>query len=165
MKSASRSSQRAQGPARRSTFAWARPAAAARPSSLFADDALSMFLGNMDIPFLTGTIRSLDQLDADDWRRSNPRFEGDNLEANIRIVEQVDDVTKQLGATPAQVALAWLLAQGDDIAPIPGTRRIANLEQNVVADELVLSAGQLERLSEVAVPVGDRYADMSRINR
>ncbi|MDV9172028.1 aldo/keto reductase [Streptomyces sp. W16] len=110
-------------------------------------------------------MRSLDQLDADDWRRSNPRFEGDNLEANIRIVEQVDDVAKQLGATPAQIALAWLLAQGDDIAPIPGTRRIANLEQNVVADELVLSAGQLERLSEVAVPIGDRYADMSRINR
>ena len=64
--------------------------------------------------FLTGTIGSLDQLDADDWRRSNPRFEGDDLEANIRIVEQVDDVGKQLGATPAQVALAWLLAQGDD---------------------------------------------------
>ncbi|WP_390899138.1 aldo/keto reductase [Streptomyces mirabilis] len=115
--------------------------------------------------FLTGTIRSLDQLDADDWRRSNPRFEGDNLEANIRIVEQVDDVAKQLGATPAQVALAWLLAQGDDIAPIPGTRRAANLEQNVAADELVLSAEQLEQLSEVAAPVGDRYADMSRINR
>ncbi|MET7895619.1 aldo/keto reductase [Streptomyces mirabilis] len=118
--------------------------------------------------FLTGTIRSLDQLDqldADDWRRSNPRFEGDNLEANIRIVEQVDDVAKQLGATPAQVALAWLLAQGDDIAPIPGTRRAANLEQNVAAEALVLSAEQLEQLSEVAAPVGDRYADMSRINR
>lgn len=115
--------------------------------------------------FLTGTIRSLDQLDADDWRRSNPRFEGDNLEANIRIVEQVDDVAKQLGATPAQVALAWLLAQGDDIAPIPGTRRAANLEKNVAADELVLSAEQLEQLSEVAAPVGDRYADMSHINQ
>jgi aryl-alcohol dehydrogenase-like predicted oxidoreductase len=115
--------------------------------------------------FLTGTIRSLDQLDADDWRRSNPRFEGDNLEANIRIVEQVDDVARQLGATPAQVALAWLLAQGDDIAPIPGTRRVANLEKNVAADELVLSAEQLEQLSEVAAPVGDRYADMSRINQ
>jgi aryl-alcohol dehydrogenase-like predicted oxidoreductase len=115
--------------------------------------------------FLTGTIRSLDQLDADDWRRSNPRFEGDNLEANIRIVEQVDDVARQLGATPAQVALAWLLAQGDDIAPIPGTRRVTNLEKNVAADELVLSAEQLEQLSEVAAPVGDRYADMSRINQ
>jgi len=115
--------------------------------------------------FLTGTIRSLDQLDADDFRRSSPRFEGDNLEANIRIVEQVDDVAKQLGATSAQVALAWLLAQGDDIAPIPGTRRVANLEQNVAADELVLSAQQLEQLSQVAAPVGARYHDMSPLNR
>ena len=115
--------------------------------------------------FLTGTIRSLDQLDSDDFRRSSPRFEGDNLEANIRIVEQVDDVAKQLGATPAQVALAWLLAQGDDIAPIPGTRRVANLEQNVAADELVLSAQQLEQLSHVAAPVGARYHDMSPLNR
>ena len=115
--------------------------------------------------FLTGTIRSLDQLDADDFRRSSPRFEGDNMEANIRIVEQVDDVAKQLGATSAQVALAWLLAQGDDIAPIPGTRRVANLEQNVAADELVLSAQQLEQLSQVAAPVGARYHDMSPLNR
>jgi aryl-alcohol dehydrogenase-like predicted oxidoreductase len=115
--------------------------------------------------FLTGTIRSLDQLDANDFRRFNPRFEGDNLEANIRIVEQVDDVAKQLSATPGQVALAWLLAQGDDIAPIPGTRRVVNLEQNVASDDLVLSAEQLEQLSEVASPVGDRYADMSPLNR
>jgi aryl-alcohol dehydrogenase-like predicted oxidoreductase len=115
--------------------------------------------------FLTGTIRSLDQLDANDFRRFNPRFEGDNLEANIRIVEQVDDVAKQLSATPGQVALAWLLAQGDDIAPIPGTRRVANLEQNVASDDLVLSADQLDQLSEVAAPVGDRYADMSPLNR
>jgi aryl-alcohol dehydrogenase-like predicted oxidoreductase len=115
--------------------------------------------------FLTGTIRSLDQLDANDFRRFNPRFEGDNLEANIRIVEQVDDVAKQLSATPGQVALAWLLAQGDDIAPIPGTRRVANLEQNVASDDLVLSAEQLEQLSEVAAPAGDRYADMSPLNR
>jgi aryl-alcohol dehydrogenase-like predicted oxidoreductase len=115
--------------------------------------------------FLTGTIRSLDQLDANDFRRFNPRFEGDNLEANIRIVEQVDDVAKQLSATPGQVALAWLLAQGDDIAPIPGTRRVANLEQNVASGDLVLSAEQLDQLSEVAAPVGDRYADMSPLNR
>lgn len=115
--------------------------------------------------FLTGTIRSLDELADDDFRRFNPRFEGDNLEANIRIVEQVDAVAKELDATPGQVALAWLLAQGDDIAPIPGTRRVANLEQNVKADELVLSADQLERLAEVAPAVGDRYADMSPLNK
>lgn len=115
--------------------------------------------------FLTGTIRSLDDLAPDDFRRFNPRFEGDNLEANIRIVEQVDAVAREAGATPGQVALAWLLAQGDDIAPIPGTRRVENLEQNVAADELVLSPEQLERLSAVAPAVGDRYADMTPLNR
>jgi aryl-alcohol dehydrogenase-like predicted oxidoreductase len=115
--------------------------------------------------FLTGTIRSLDELAPDDFRRFNPRFEGDNLEANIRIVEQVDAVAREAGATPGQVALAWLLAQGDDIAPIPGTRRVENLEQNVAADELELSREQLERLGSVAPAVGDRYADMSPLNR
>ncbi|MCU1579738.1 MAG: aldo/keto reductase [Rhodoglobus sp.] len=115
--------------------------------------------------FLTGTIRSLDQLDASDFRRNNPRFEGDNLEANIRIVEQVDAVAAELGAKPGQVALAWLLAQGDDIAPIPGTKRIPYLEENVAADELVLSPAQLETLNTLQAPVGDRYADMTPLNR
>jgi aryl-alcohol dehydrogenase-like predicted oxidoreductase len=115
--------------------------------------------------FLTGTIRSLDQLSEDDFRRFNPRFEGDNLEANIRIVEQVDEVARELGAKPGQVALAWLLAKGDDIAPIPGTTKVENLEQNVVAAELHLSDEQLARLDAVAAPVGDRYADMSPLNR
>jgi aryl-alcohol dehydrogenase-like predicted oxidoreductase len=115
--------------------------------------------------FLTGTIRSLDQLEATDFRRSNPRFEGDNLAANIRIVEEVDAVAQELGAKPGQVALAWLLAQGDDIAPIPGTKRIAYLEENVAAESLVLSEAQLAALSAVAAPVGDRYADMSPLSR
>jgi aryl-alcohol dehydrogenase-like predicted oxidoreductase len=115
--------------------------------------------------FLTGTIRSVDQLDETDFRRTNPRFEGDNLEANIRIVEQVDVVASELGATPGQVALAWLLAQGDDIAPIPGTKRIAHLEENVAADALELSAAQLAALDAVAAPVGDRYSDMTPLNR
>jgi aryl-alcohol dehydrogenase-like predicted oxidoreductase len=115
--------------------------------------------------FLTGTIRSVDQLEESDFRRSNPRFAGDNLEANIRIVEQVDAVASELGAKPGQVALAWLLAQGDDIAPIPGTKRIPYLEENVAADALELSAAQLAALDAVAAPVGDRYADMSPLNR
>ena len=115
--------------------------------------------------FLTGTIRSLDQLSEDDFRRFNPRFEGDNLEANIRIVEQVDEVAQELGAKPGQVALAWLLAKGDDIAPIPGTTKIENLEQNVAAAGLELSPEQLSRLDAVAAPAGDRYADMSPLNR
>jgi len=114
--------------------------------------------------FLTGTIRSVDALDADDFRRANPRFEGENLEANIRIVETVDAVAAELGAKPGQVALAWLLAQGDDIAPIPGTKRIEYLEENVAADALELSAAQLATLDAVAAPVGDRYADMSGVN-
>ncbi|GAA2065023.1 aldo/keto reductase [Leifsonia soli] len=115
--------------------------------------------------FLTGTIRSLDQLSDDDFRRFNPRFEGDNLEANIRIVEQVDEVAREVGAKPGQVALAWLLSKGDDIAPIPGTTKVANLEQNVAAADLQLTPEQLARLDAVAAPVGDRYPDMSTVNR
>jgi aryl-alcohol dehydrogenase-like predicted oxidoreductase len=115
--------------------------------------------------FLTGAIRSVDQLDEDDFRRSNPRFEGENLKSNIRIVEVVDEVARELGATPAQVALAWLLAQGDDIAPIPGTKRVSRLEENVGADALELSADQLATLGAIGAPAGDRYADMTPLNR
>lgn len=115
--------------------------------------------------FLTGTIRSVDQLDENDFRRSNPRFVGDNLTANIRIVEQVDAVAQELAAKPGQVALAWLLAQGNDIAPIPGTKQLRYLEENVAAERLVLSADHLASLDAVAAPVGDRYTDMSSVNR
>ena len=115
--------------------------------------------------FLTGAIRSVDHLDEDDFRRDNPRFAGENLRENIRIVEVVDAVAAELSATPAQVALAWLLAQGDDIAPIPGTKRVSRLEENAGADALVLSPAQLDRLSSIAPPVGERYADMSSIGR
>jgi len=114
--------------------------------------------------FLTGKIRSLDQLDDSDFRRNNPRFEGDNLEANIRIVEQVDAVARELDATPGQVALAWLLAQGDDIVPIPGTKRVSYLEENVAADAIVLSDEHLATLDALDAPAGDRYADMSQVN-
>lgn len=115
--------------------------------------------------FLTGTIRSLDQLDETDFRRHNPRFEGDNLAHNIGIVEKVDAVAAELGAKPGQVALAWLLAKGTDIAPIPGTKRVAYLEENVAADALELTAAQLAALDDVGEPVGDRYPDMSGVNR
>ncbi len=115
--------------------------------------------------FLTGAIRSVDQLDADDFRRNNPRFAGENLEHNIRIVEQVDAVAAEAGATPAQVALAWLRAQGDDLAPIPGTMRVARRAVNVAADALTLTAGQLARLDALDAPRGDRYPDMSQLNR
>lgn len=115
--------------------------------------------------FLTGAIRSLDQLNESDWRRSNPRFAEGNLEQNIRIVEQVDAVAAELDAKPGQVALAWLLAQGDDMAPIPGTKRIAYLEENVAADALVLTPAQLAALDSLDAPAGDRYADMTPLNR
>jgi aryl-alcohol dehydrogenase-like predicted oxidoreductase len=115
--------------------------------------------------FLTGTIRSVDALDESDFRRQNPRFEGENLAANIRIVETVDSVAAELGATPAQVALAWLLAQGDDIAPIPGTKRVSRLEENVGATALEFTQEQLERLDAIAPAAGDRYPDMSGVNR
>jgi aryl-alcohol dehydrogenase-like predicted oxidoreductase len=114
--------------------------------------------------FLTGQIRSLDQLDADDFRRSNPRFAQDNLGQNLRIVAEVEAVAAEVGATAAQVALAWLLAQGDDIVPIPGTRRVARLEENAGATELALSPDQLARLSAIRPPAGDRYPDMSPID-
>ena len=115
--------------------------------------------------FLTGAIRSLDQLDETDFRRANPRFAGDNLARNIAIVEKVDLVATEVGAKPGQVALAWLLAQGDDIAPIPGTKRVAYLEENVAAAGLVLTRDQLFALDDIGEAVGDRYADMSPLNR
>ncbi|MDQ1545300.1 MAG: hypothetical protein QOH69_204 [Actinomycetota bacterium] len=115
--------------------------------------------------FLTGAIRSVDTLAENDFRRVNPRFEGDNLQENMRIVDAVEAVATELGAKPGQVALAWILAQGDDIAPIPGTKRVDRLEENVAADDLVLSPAQLEQLDSIAAPAGDRYADMSQVNR
>jgi aryl-alcohol dehydrogenase-like predicted oxidoreductase len=115
--------------------------------------------------FLTGQIRSIDQFGSDDFRANNPRFAKGNLEQNLRIVDTVEAVAKEVGATPAQVALAWLLAQGDDIVPIPGTKRVARLEENAAAVAIGLTADQVARLSAIQPPVGDRYADMSRIGR
>jgi aryl-alcohol dehydrogenase-like predicted oxidoreductase len=115
--------------------------------------------------FLTGQLRSIEQLDASDFRRTNPRFAQGNLEQNLRILATVETIATEAGATPAQVALAWLLAQGDDIAPIPGTKRVSRLEENAAADTLELTAEQVARLAGIAPPVGDRYPDMTPINR
>ena len=115
--------------------------------------------------FLTGQLRSLDQLSDTDFRATNPRFAGDNLAENLRIVDEVEAVAAEAGATPAQVALAWLLAQGDDIAPIPGTKRVSRVEENAAADAVALTEEQLARLTGVPAAVGDRYADMSRVGR
>ncbi|MGW3214308.1 aldo/keto reductase [Streptomyces parvus] len=117
--------------------------------------------------FLTGDIRTLDGLDAADWRRSNPRFTGDNLTRNLRIVDQVRDVADEVGATPAQVALAWLLAQGDGIAPIPGTKRVDRLMENSAADGIRLTPGQIARLNNLTPATGDRHAepDMAAVDQ
>jgi aryl-alcohol dehydrogenase-like predicted oxidoreductase len=115
--------------------------------------------------FLTGQIRSLDQFGADDFRAHNPRFAEDNFQQNLRIVDAVEAVAKEVGATPAQVALAWLLAQGDDIVPIPGTKRVARMDENAAATAIKLTAEQVARLNAIQPPLGDRYADMSRIGR
>jgi aryl-alcohol dehydrogenase-like predicted oxidoreductase len=115
--------------------------------------------------FLTGAIRSTDSLDADDFRLANPRFAEDNLRQNLRIVDEVEAVAGEAGATPAQVALAWVLAQGDDLAPIPGTKRVTRIEENAAADALVLTPAQLDRLTAITPPAGDRYPDMSSVGR
>jgi aryl-alcohol dehydrogenase-like predicted oxidoreductase len=114
--------------------------------------------------FLTGQIH-MDQLSHDDFRANNPRFAGGNFEQNLRIVGAVEGVATEVGATPAQVALAWLLAQGDDIVPIPGTKRVSRMEENAAATAVKLTADQVARLGAILAPVGDRYADMSRVNR
>ncbi len=117
--------------------------------------------------FLTGQIRTVDDIPDDDWRKTNPRFTGENFQRNLRIVDEVTAVAAEAGATPAQIALAWLLTQGDDIAPIPGTRRVARVEENTAADGIELSGDQLERLNNVTPAAGERHdeANMATIDR
>jgi aryl-alcohol dehydrogenase-like predicted oxidoreductase len=117
--------------------------------------------------FLTGTIRSPADLADDDWRKSNPRFIGENFEKNLRIVDEVEAVASELDATPAQIALAWLLAQGDDIAPIPGTKRVSRVEENTAADGIELSVEQIARLNDLTPATGERHdeANMSIVDR
>ena len=116
--------------------------------------------------FLTGQIRTVEDIPDDDWRKTNPRFVGENFQHNLRIVEEVQAVAAEAGATPAQIALAWLLGQGDDIAPIPGTRRVARVEENTAADGVVLSEAQLDRLNNLTPAVGARHdeANMATVD-
>jgi aryl-alcohol dehydrogenase-like predicted oxidoreductase len=120
--------------------------------------------------FLTGAIRSLDDLDENDRRRVFPRFMDDNLHANLALVDRITALAGEKKCTPAQLALAWLLAQGDDIVPIPGTRRIARLDENAEAVELELSEEDLARIADAApvgVAAGERYPEsgMKTVNR
>jgi len=118
--------------------------------------------------FLSGRIHSVDDLEASDFRRANPRFQGENFQKNLELVERVEELAAEKGCTAAQIALAWVLAQGEDIVPIPGTTRVKNLEENVAALDVELSDEELRDLEAVfpkGAAAGDRYADMSPINR
>jgi aryl-alcohol dehydrogenase-like predicted oxidoreductase len=118
--------------------------------------------------FLTGQFRTPEDIPEDDFRRHNPRFQGENFTRNLQLVDRVRELAGEKGCTPAQLALAWLLAQGGDVAPIPGTKRRDRLEDNLGALDVELTADDLARLDELA-PVGsaagDRYPDMSSIGR
>ncbi|MDE2481249.1 MAG: aldo/keto reductase [bacterium] len=118
--------------------------------------------------FLSGTFASPDDLAADDTRRNHPRFQGENFQRNLDIVERVREIAAEKRVTSSQLAIAWVLARGEDIVPIPGTKRRTYLEQNVAAAAIELSAGDLGRLDEAApkgVTAGTRYPDMSTVNR
>jgi aryl-alcohol dehydrogenase-like predicted oxidoreductase len=118
--------------------------------------------------FLTGQITSPDDFAPDDFRRNNPRFQGENFRRNLELVERVRQIAREKDCTPGQLALAWVLAQGEDIVPIPGTKRRKYLEENVAATEVELTADELAAIDEAAPAgsaVGARYPDMSAVNR
>jgi aryl-alcohol dehydrogenase-like predicted oxidoreductase len=118
--------------------------------------------------FLTGAVRTPDDFAADDFRRNSPRFMGENFGRNLDLVARVEELARRKGWTPSQVALAWLLAQGDDVIPIPGTKQVKYLEENLRARDVELSQAELETLDAVFSPgaaSGARYHDMSFVNR
>jgi aryl-alcohol dehydrogenase-like predicted oxidoreductase len=118
--------------------------------------------------FLSGRFRSADELDETDSRRRGPRFQGENLRRNLRLVDEMESLAGDKAVTASQLALAWVLSRGEDVVPIPGTKRRAYLEENVAAVEVELSPQELERLDRAfpaGVAAGDRYPDMSTVNR
>ncbi len=120
--------------------------------------------------FLTGDIRSPEDFEADDYRRHSPRFQGENFQKNLLLVDKIADMARARGYTPAQLALAWVLAQGEHVAPIPGTKKRARLEENLKAAEITLSRDELAQIDDIAphgAAAGDRYppAMMSAVNR
>ncbi len=118
--------------------------------------------------FLSGQWRSIDDLAPDDWRRNNPRFQGENFQRNLDVVEKIEEIAREKGVTPARLAIAWVLAQGDDIVPIPGSKSRKHLEENVAAAEIELTPEELARIDAVApkgVAAGDRYPNMALVNR
>lgn len=118
--------------------------------------------------FLTGRFRSPDDLAADDWRRNNPRFQGENFRKNLALVAKVEELARTKGCTPAQLALAWLLAQGPDVVPIPGSTRAERVEENAGAVAVQLTAAELAQLDAIAPGIaGERYPEggMRVVNR
>lgn len=118
--------------------------------------------------FLTGRFKRIEDLPNDDYRRHHPRFEGENFQKNLDVVKIIEDMARDKASTPAQLALAWVLAQGQDIVPIPGTKRRVYLEENVKAVDVHLTDAELKRISDAlpqGVASGLRYADMSTVNR
>ncbi|MBK5260187.1 MAG: aldo/keto reductase [Thermoanaerobaculia bacterium] len=118
--------------------------------------------------FLTGRFRSIDDLDADDYRRRSPRFAGNNFEKNLDVLKKIELLAREKGITPSQLALKWVLDRGDDIVPIPGTKHVRWLEENVRALEVQFGGDDLKRIDRVApkgVAAGERYPDMSSVNR
>jgi len=116
---------------------------------------------------LTGRIRSVDDFPDDDWRKGNPRFTGENFRRNLALVDEVRALGAEVGATPAQTALAWLLTRGADVAPIPGTRRVARVEENTAADAVELTRDQLDRLDALEPAAGARHdeANLATVDR
>ena len=117
--------------------------------------------------FLTGQLRRFEDLPPDDWRRHRPRFQGENFQKNLQLVDRVKEIAATKQVTPAQLALAWLLAQ-EGVVPIPGTKRRKNLEENVAALGITLAREDLQRIDEAApkgAASGERYEDMSVVNR
>jgi aryl-alcohol dehydrogenase-like predicted oxidoreductase len=117
--------------------------------------------------FLSGKYKKPEDLPQDDFRRHHPRFQGENFEQNLRLVERIEQIAREKQVTASQLALAWVLAQGDDIVPIPGTKRRSYLQENVAAGEIVLSEDDLARIDNAApagATAGPRYANMSTID-
>jgi aryl-alcohol dehydrogenase-like predicted oxidoreductase len=118
--------------------------------------------------FLTGQLRSVEDLEDDDFRRNNPRFQGENFARNLELVEGVWEIADEKGRTPGQIALAWVLSRGEDVVPIPGTKRVRYLEENAESVDVELTEEELERIEEAfpkGAAAGERYPDMSTIDR
>ena len=111
--------------------------------------------------FLSGKFKSIDDLEPNDWRRMNPRFQGENFQKNLDLVKRVEEVAKSRGVTPAQLAIAWVLSRGNDIVPIPGSKSIKHLEENVAAARITIG----DELDDLAAAAGDRYPNMAFVNR